>query len=257
MSKPLPWFRFYTEAIDDPKVQRLPPTLFKTWVNLLCLAGKNGGNLPSLDDIAFHLRLSIHDAEQQLSELILAGLIDIDGTGSKRSPHNWAKRQFVSDTSTERVRKHRQNKAKSERNGHETLHETAPDSRSRIQIQKTDTEKPKTSHLETRRDPVKRSPVGPRKASDFVDARFGCKSAEIDPQLLKRAEGFGLSVQAIRDKVAEAQPSNPSAFAQAVSKRMLRAKLPGISDATVGRALSGDRGAYITVQNLLLMPGGA
>ena len=27
------WFRFYDAALDDPKVQRLPPAIFKlTWV---------------------------------------------------------------------------------------------------------------------------------------------------------------------------------------------------------------------------------
>lgn len=121
----LPWFRFYTEALDDPKVQRLPPHLFKTWVNLLCLAGQNGGKLPSIDDMAFKLRMSAQDAEQQISDLILAGLIDITETG--RAPHNWAQRQFVSDSSTERVRKHRKIKAETACNVSETATETAPD----------------------------------------------------------------------------------------------------------------------------------
>lgn len=103
------WFRFYHEALNDPKVQRLPPHLFKSWVNLLCLASMHGGKLPSIDDIAFQLRVSAKDAEQQVSELILAGLIDIGATGATE-PHNWKKRQFVSDNSTERVRKHRKQK---------------------------------------------------------------------------------------------------------------------------------------------------
>ena len=124
-SKQLPWFRFYTEALDDPKVQRLPPHLFKTWVNLLCIAGKNNGKLPSIDDIAFKLRLSSQDAEQQLSELILAGLIDITDEG--RSPHNWAARQYVSDCSTERVRKYREKKAETQCNVSVTASETAPE----------------------------------------------------------------------------------------------------------------------------------
>ena len=35
------WFRFYHDAIDDPKVQRLPGDVFKFWVNLLCLASRS------------------------------------------------------------------------------------------------------------------------------------------------------------------------------------------------------------------------
>ena len=40
------WFRFYNEALDDPKVQKLPPALFKSWVNLLCLTARHDGTLP-------------------------------------------------------------------------------------------------------------------------------------------------------------------------------------------------------------------
>lgn len=100
------WFRFHTEALDDPKVQRLSPQLFKTWVNLLCIAGQNGGKLLGIDDMAFKLRLSSQEAEQQISDLVLAGLIDID-QNRQMTPHNWQKRQYASDDSKDRVRKHR------------------------------------------------------------------------------------------------------------------------------------------------------
>jgi hypothetical protein len=106
MTKSLTWFRFYTEALDDPKVQRLPDHLFKTWVNLLCVAAGNDGKIPSVEDIAFKLRISCHEAETRINDLILAGLIDIL-PDHVREPHNWAKRQFKSDNSTERVKKHR------------------------------------------------------------------------------------------------------------------------------------------------------
>jgi hypothetical protein len=73
------WFRYYDDAMDDPKVQRLSGDLFKTWVNLLCLASKSGGKLPSNDDIAFRLRISIQDAQLRTEDLIMAGLIDVTG----------------------------------------------------------------------------------------------------------------------------------------------------------------------------------
>lgn len=122
------WFRFYAEALNDPKVDRLNPTLYKTWVKLLCLACENGGKLPSTDDIAYALRLSVQDAQQHVDELILYCLIDIAADGT-RSPHNWCSRQYVSDSSTDRSRKHR-----ARRNEDATLHdrcagvaETPPD----------------------------------------------------------------------------------------------------------------------------------
>ncbi len=148
----LPWFRLYAELIDDPKCQRLSPALFKTWINLLCLACQAGGRLPSIDDMAFRLRLSVHDAESQLSDLILAGLIDIDSTGA-RCPHNWPKRQFVSDTSTDRVRKHRRRKElwKRDRNANETLHETAPESDTESETDSDSNSKPSAPAPTTRK----------------------------------------------------------------------------------------------------------
>ena len=81
------WFRYYDEALDDPKVQRLSGDLFKVWVNLLSLASKNDGKLPSADDISFRLRISVQDAQQRVEDLILAGLIDVLPDKSFE-PHN-------------------------------------------------------------------------------------------------------------------------------------------------------------------------
>lgn len=160
-SKRMTWFRFYSEALDDPKVQRLAPHLFKAWVNLLCLASTNDGKLPSIDDIAFRLRVSVQDAEQQVSDLIIAGLIDVTARG--RTPHNWNGRQFVSDGSTERVRKHRKIKAVTQCNVSETANETAPE-----QIQsRADTETDSDGHAHER-EPSDR-PTEP----DFIE----CKKA--------------------------------------------------------------------------------
>lgn len=101
------WFRMYDDVLDDPKVQKLPPALFKHWVNLLCLASRNDGKLPGLDDIAFALRLDENVTRDMLRDLVQRGLIDeCDGL----SPHNWAERQFKSDkdtTAAERKRKQR------------------------------------------------------------------------------------------------------------------------------------------------------
>ena len=106
------WFRFYSEVINDHKVQSLDPTTFKGWVNLLCLANDCDGKLPPIEEIAFKLRLSEHSARELVDTLVLHGLIDIEADHSL-TPHNWSGRQFRSDVSTERVRKHRQKKQKS------------------------------------------------------------------------------------------------------------------------------------------------
>ena len=102
------WFRFYDDAVNDPKVQRLEPKLFKAWINMLCLASKNDGWLPSIDDVAFSLRLSEEEAGQVVDGLISSGLLDeIDG---RCCPHNWHERQYKSDSSAERMKRHRDKK---------------------------------------------------------------------------------------------------------------------------------------------------
>lgn len=105
------WFRFYAEALDDPKVQKLEPSTFKHWVNLLCLAAKNDGVLPSQDDIAFALRIDEIACQSLLDRLLIAGLIDIlkgGHNGSRIAPHGWSQRQYKSDVSTDRVKRYRE-----------------------------------------------------------------------------------------------------------------------------------------------------
>jgi hypothetical protein len=119
------WWRAHDEAVDDPKLQRLPGELFKTWFNLLCLASRNGGVLPSTTDMAFGLRKSEKEVQRAVDALIEAKLFDVSETGTE--PHNWNGRQYKSDVSTGRVRSFR--KRKRERSGkpHETVSGNAPE----------------------------------------------------------------------------------------------------------------------------------
>lgn len=116
------WFRFYIGSLDDPKVQKLDGETYKAWVNLLCLAAKNDGKLPPIDDIAFALRIDRDGALTVLERLLNATLIDRSSggcNGYSYAPHNWSKRQYKSDTSTARVKRFRKRS--------ETVTETAPD----------------------------------------------------------------------------------------------------------------------------------
>ena len=122
------WFRFYAEAVYDPKVQRLPAAMFRQWVNLLCLASLNEGTLPDSEGIGFALHLSQKATENLLCELIDRQLLDSDGITV--TPHNWEGRQYKSDDVTSRVRNWR-------RNGGATLHETTMQP---PQIQRTDSD---------------------------------------------------------------------------------------------------------------------
>lgn len=89
------WFRLYDDLLDDPKVQRLRPELFKAWVNLLCLASRTG-EIPQADDVAFALRIERDKAVHYVNELVEFGLIDKSDDDILK-PHNWDKRQFKTD----------------------------------------------------------------------------------------------------------------------------------------------------------------
>ncbi|MEH2513464.1 hypothetical protein V1291_004818 [Nitrobacteraceae bacterium AZCC 1564] len=99
------WFRLYDDAINDPKILRLPESARWQWVATLCIASKNDGVLPQLSDVALLLRMPLKKASAVLARLRAAELLDETDAGLK--PHNWDGRQYKSDNSTERVRKHR------------------------------------------------------------------------------------------------------------------------------------------------------
>src|ERR1035438_3653428 len=101
------WFRFYDDTINHPKALKLSDRLYRVWVGLLCVASKNDGQLPSMEDCALLLRLQPERMAEALVCLVGAGLLDRDETGSL-APHNWDKRQFKSDVSAERTKRYRQ-----------------------------------------------------------------------------------------------------------------------------------------------------
>lgn len=106
----MPWFRFYAESLNDPKVQKLDGEDFKAWVNLLCIASQNDGRLPPLEDVAYLLRDTQNATQTLLERLHNGGLIDRCNGGANGwhyAPHNWKNRQFKSDNSTARSQKHR------------------------------------------------------------------------------------------------------------------------------------------------------
>jgi hypothetical protein len=117
----LPWFRLYTEVLNDPKVQKLSDRSFRAWINLLCVATKYRGVLPEIEELAFLLRIKPAKANALIEELLAVGLLDeIDG---RFEPHNWKGRQYESDNSTLRVQRFR----KAKRNVSDSVSETTPD----------------------------------------------------------------------------------------------------------------------------------
>lgn len=103
----LPWFRMYTEAVDDEKLRLLAFEDRWHFVALLCLKGQ--GVLDSNDalmmrKVAVKMGLDIRSLEEVARRLAEVGLIDQDTL----EPVKWGERQFRSDSSTERVRAYRE-----------------------------------------------------------------------------------------------------------------------------------------------------
>lgn len=241
------WFRFYDDALDDPKVQRLAPHLFRTWINLLCLASKTDGKLPGDDDIAFRLRMSVQDAAQQIEDLILAGLVDIDGKGG-RTPHNWQQRQFASDSSKERTRKWRKRKRNTAGDVTVTDGATAGDAKSDAIESYTETEE------DTLGLPSSLDAAGARDDDDRkVLNRFGRrKDGGRQEKLVRRAEGLGLPVDELIEAVNRHKAKNRPAYFTRLCVEWLQARLPGLDEQLIRDALWDKDPQYAAITKLVM-----
>jgi hypothetical protein len=156
----------YADVLDDPKVQKLPPELFKAWVNLLCLASRNDGVLPAVEDIAFALRMSQDVTVTVTTELVTRGLLDeCDGL----SPHNWAERQFKSDTPEDaKERKRKQRAREKQSQNPDNVTECHSDSHSEV----TPPEQNRTEQIRTHTEGVRdKDPSHWDEVGDFLKTR--------------------------------------------------------------------------------------
>jgi hypothetical protein len=110
-----PWFRLYSEFAHDPKIQMLSEAMQRRYVMLMCLRCSEVLETLHETEIAFQLRLSTEELEETKQLFISKNFMD-----EQWNLLNWDKRQFVSDSSTMRVAKHR-NKKKQVSNVVETL----------------------------------------------------------------------------------------------------------------------------------------
>lgn len=149
-NKTMPWFRMYTDFLNDPKMISLAFEDQRHFIGVLALKGE--GTLdnectPELLTRIVAQRLWIdHSVIGEVKRrLVAAGLID-----DNWQPVAWDKRQMRSDTSTERVRAHRE-KAKQSGNDDETLQE-----RSSNGLDKSREEETREEEKETK--PARRAP---------------------------------------------------------------------------------------------------
>ena len=115
------WFRLYAEFASDPKVQMMSEAMQRRLVMLMCLQCGNGietfHETERAPALAFAMRISNDELEETRKVFVRKGFINEDWTLC-----NWSKRQYASDSSTERVRAYREKK-KQQQKRDETLHE--------------------------------------------------------------------------------------------------------------------------------------
>lgn len=129
-SNSLPWFRFYSEVLSDRKIARVCYTTGQSkavvvgvWAILLALANDSPvrGYLMISDGIPLTLEEVIMECglDSETGESIINAFVDLKMICIEEEVYSitkWSDRQFISDNSTERVRRYRQRKREEEEN---------------------------------------------------------------------------------------------------------------------------------------------
>lgn len=100
---PNPWFRMYTEFANDPKVQIMPEHMQRRLLMLFCSKCANVTVASRERETAFHWRISDIELSETKTLFIEQGFIDEDW-----NVMNWDRRQFISDSSSERTKRYRE-----------------------------------------------------------------------------------------------------------------------------------------------------
>lgn len=110
-----PWFRMHHKLLNDPVVQMLSAEHFKIYINLLCYVASihKDGYIGNISAVSFALRVDVTSCFMALHEVGLIGTNETDDETLHETFHipQWSKMQYKSDTSTDRVRKHRERKS--------------------------------------------------------------------------------------------------------------------------------------------------
>ena len=184
------WFRLWCEISRDPKVRTMPRDCQLDFIYLLCMKGDE--SLPNSDkNIAFYLQISEKKWKKNKIFILNNNLIfEKDGMVDISS---WEKRQYKSDTSTDRVKKHR-GKVKRFSNVSETLDETH---QSRTEQNNKET----TTTQDLTKNPVEVPNSEPKKRSGgfFVNSKKQKSKAEKENNNFLFGRWTGVSCEPLKD----------------------------------------------------------
>ena len=113
------WLRLYTEITRDRKLRRHPASIRWTWITIMCMAKVSpvpgllllSESVPvTLEDIADEAALDLSEVKEAVAIFAAQDML-AEESGIYRLI-NWDERQFESDTSTDRVRRYREQQSK-------------------------------------------------------------------------------------------------------------------------------------------------
>jgi hypothetical protein len=106
MSMDIPWLKLWKEAVDDPKILEMSPSMRWNWLVVLVASSDSNGVLPTFSRLAIKLRVTEKKAREIVGDLIDRGLVELGNDAeSVLIIHNWSGRQDKIDhTHAERQR---------------------------------------------------------------------------------------------------------------------------------------------------------
>lgn len=115
------WIKLYHEILHDPKMGRLPDRLWRRAIELFLIAGETGndGVLPSVEDMAWTLRVSPQELLADLEELAKIGIVTLADDMLPLVTHFADRQAAVSDA--ERMKQYRERKRKAQYYGDEPV----------------------------------------------------------------------------------------------------------------------------------------
>lgn len=242
-----PWIRLYRESIHNPKIVMLNDRQHRAWHNCLLVAD-DAGVLPKMRDIACHMRMTLQEAEQIVCELVEVGLVDIDGIGADRKfkMHDWNVHQYVSDNSTERVKKFRSKNK-------ETKPETAVKRFSNADATPPEPEPDTDSDAESKLQLSEQVAARGKSELGFnLNSKSGLGKRDGMETLLRQAEGFGLDVDELVEITNRNNPKKREGYFSTLCVNRLKDKLPGLAEQIIRDALNGKHEQSKTVCALLV-----
>lgn len=118
------WIKLYHEILDDPKMGLMPDRLWRRTIELFLIAGEfdQGGDLPTVEEIAYRLHLGKEETLDDLNYLLAEKIV------VKRETGRWAVRKFEERqsalSSTQRSRYYRKSQREKEYYGDENKYAT-------------------------------------------------------------------------------------------------------------------------------------